>query len=115
MCARGQEGTRNHGPLLPMTRGYSRVVVGLALLASGCGTRLQPSECNALLDHYVELLLRDDRPKSSAGEVLRLQQEAHKKAERDPAFQQCRERVSRSGFDCAMGAEDANRLEQCLL
>lgn len=87
----------------------------LLLLATGCGKRLEGTECQQLLDHYVELLLRDDRPKSSAGEVLRVQQEARKKAERDPAFRECRERVSRRGFDCAMEAQDANRLEQCLL
>jgi len=90
--------------------------LGVALLVlGGCGKRLDPSECQQLLDHYVELLLRDDRPKSSAGEVMRLQQEARKKAERDPAFAECRERVSRKSFDCAMDAQDANRLEQCLL
>ena len=84
-------------------------------LAAGCGKPLQTNECHQLLDHYVELLLRDDRPKSSAGEVMRLQQEARKKAERDPAFAECSERVSRRSFDCAMDAQDANRLEQCLL
>jgi hypothetical protein len=89
--------------------------IALLLLATGCGKRLEGAECQQLLDHYVELLLRDDRPKSSAGEVLRLQQEARKKAEQDPAFGECRERVSRRGFDCAMRAQDANRLEQCLL
>jgi hypothetical protein len=90
--------------------------LGVALLfSSGCGKRLDPSECEQLLDHYVELLLRDDRPRSSAGEILRLQQEARKKAARDPAFAECRERVSRKSFDCAMDAQDANRLEQCLL
>ncbi len=87
----------------------------LLLLVAGCGKRLDTNECQLLLDHYVELLLRDDRPKSSAGEILRLQQEARKKAERDPAFHECRARVSRKGFDCAMSAQDANRLEQCLL
>ncbi len=87
----------------------------LLLLATGCGKRLESNECQLLLDHYVELLLREDRPKSSAGEILRLQQEARKKAERDPAFHECRARVSRKGFDCAMDAQDANRLEQCLL
>lgn len=87
----------------------------LLLLATGCGKRLEGVECQQLLDHYVELLLRDDRPKSSAGEVLRLQQEARKKAEQDPAFRECSERVSRRGFNCAMDAQDANRLEQCLL
>ena len=87
----------------------------LLLLVTGCGKRLETTECQRLLDHYVELLLRDDRPKSSAGEVLRLQQEARKKALHDPAFHECSQRVSRKSFDCAMGAEDANRLEQCLL
>ena len=90
-------------------------LVALALAATGCGKRLETSECQQLLDHYVELLLRDDRPKSSAGEILRLQQEARKKAEHDPAFHECSARVSRRGFDCAMDAQDANRLEQCLL
>lgn len=89
--------------------------VPAALLLVGCGKRPDASECGQLLDHYVELLLRDDRPKSSAGEVLRLQQEARKKAERDPAFAECSTRVSRKSFDCAMQAQDANRLEQCLL
>jgi len=87
----------------------------LLLLSTGCGKRLDANECHALLDHYVELLLRDDRPSSSAGEVLRLQQEARKKAEHDPAFLECRAKVSRKNFDCAMEAQDANRLEQCLL
>jgi hypothetical protein len=96
-----------------MKRGAGALV--LLLLATGCGKRLEEAECQRLLDHYVELLLRDDRPKSSAGEVLRVQQEARKKAERDPAFSECRGRVSRRGFDCAMEAQDANRLEQCLL
>lgn len=84
-------------------------------LSFGCGKRLESRECDALLDHYVELLLREDRPKSSAGEVMRVQQDARRHAEQDPAFKECRERVSRRSFDCAMEAQDANRLEQCLL
>ena len=99
--------------MLRMKRAWA---VGAALLfASGCGKRPDSSECQRLLDHYVELLLRDDRPHSSAGEVMRLQQEARKKAERDPAFAECPERVSRKSYDCAMAASDANGLEQCLL
>ena len=95
--------------------GRGAALGALLLLATGCGKQLDTSECQQLLDHYVELLLRDDRPKSSAGEVLRLQQEARKKAAHDPAFHECSQRVSRKRFDCAMGADDANRLEQCLL
>jgi hypothetical protein len=98
-----------------MKRAWLRIVGLSWLLLCGCGRRLEAGECSSLLDHYVELLLRDDRPGASAGELLRLQQEARKKAEHDPAFSECSERVSRRGFDCAMAAQDANRLEQCLL
>jgi hypothetical protein len=91
-------------------------VLGISwLVLCGCGRRLEAQECDSLLDHYVELLLRDDRPSASAGELLKLKQEARKKAQHDPAFLECSERVSRRGFDCAMAAQDANRLEQCLL
>lgn len=102
-------------PKLEGRRYFACLGASALLLLTACGKRLEPAECDQLLDHYVELLLRDDRPKSSAGEILRVQQEARKKAERDPAFRECRARVSRSGFACAMAAEDANRLEQCLL
>ena len=98
-----------------MTRARAAYGALWLLVATGCGKRPDTNECQLLLDHYVELLLREDRPKSSAGEILRLQQEARKKAERDPAFSECSTRVSRRGFDCAMDAQDANRLEQCLL
>jgi hypothetical protein len=87
----------------------------LALALCSCGRRLAAEECDSLLDHYVELLLREDRPGASAGELLKLQQDARRKAQSDPAFHECSERVSRRGYDCAMAAEDPNRLEQCLL
>lgn len=87
----------------------------VAPLVLGCRARLEQNECQLLLDRYVELLLRDDRPKASAGEVLRVQQEARKKAAFDPAFGDCQSQVSRRSFECAMAADDANRLEQCLL
>jgi len=89
-------------------------MLSLALLCS-CGKRLEVEECSQLLDRYVELLAQGDRPAATAGELLRLQQEARKKAARDPAFAECSNRVSRRAFDCAMSANDANLLEQCLL
>jgi hypothetical protein len=90
-------------------------MAGLVLLLGGCGRRLEAAECDSLLAHYVELLLRDDRPGASAAELLRLQQDARRKAQRDPAFHECSDRVSRRDFECAMAAQDANKLEQCLL
>lgn len=87
----------------------------MLLLLTGCGKPLEAQECVRLLDRYVELLMKGDRPGASAGELLRLQEEARLKAARDPAFAECSSRVSRGAFECALDAVNADRLEQCLL
>lgn len=87
----------------------------LPLLVGGCGKRPSQDECNALLDHYVELLVNSDRPGTNAGELHKLQVQARQKATLDPAFGECPSRVSRSALECAMSASNADKLEQCLL
>jgi hypothetical protein len=87
---------------------------GLGLLG-GCGKPPNHDECDALLDHYVELLVNSDRPGTNAGELHKLQLQARQKAVTDPEFGECTKRVSRRAFDCAMSAPNADKLEQCLL
>ena len=91
------------------------LLASCALLAQGCGRRPSPDECAALLDHYVELLVNSDRPGTNAAELHKLQLQARDKAREDPEFGACTERVSRRELDCAMGASNADLLEQCLL
>jgi hypothetical protein len=69
-------------------------VATLLLCCALCACSKPPShdECEALLDHYVELLVKAD-----------------------PDFGACRERVSRSALECALNAPNADLLEQCLL
>lgn len=115
-----------------MKRGLARLL-GAPLLAccllmtSGCGKPPTKDECNALLDHYVELLVNSDRPGTSASELHKLQLLAREKANGkcdaagkcevlpDPEFMACGDRVSRKAFECAMSAPNADVLEQCLL
>ena len=82
---------------------------------SACRKPISRGECDQLLDHYVELLLKADRPEVRAEELLRLQHEARNKAAQDPAFLHCSEEVSRAQFHCAMQAKNPDRLEQCML
>jgi len=100
-------GTRN--------RLVGALLVSSALLAQGCGKRPTPEECDALLDHYVELLVNSDRPGTNAAELHKLQLQAREKAKQDPEFGACTERVSRRELECAMKASNADLLEQCLL
>jgi hypothetical protein len=86
-----------------------------ALLALGCGKRPSHDECEALLDHYVELLVNSDRPGTNAAELHKLKLLARDKAKSDPEFATCSQRVSRRELECAMSASNADLLEQCLL
>ena len=86
-----------------------------ALLLAGCGKPPSHDECDALLEHYVELLVNSDRPGTSAADLHKLQGQAREKAKSDPEFAACSERVSRRAFECAMSAPNADVLEQCLL
>lgn len=94
---------------------FGAFVIGCALLVQGCGKRPSHEECEALLDHYVELLVNSDRPGTNAAELHKLQLQAREKAKEDPEFSACSERVSRRELDCAMNASNADLLEQCLL
>jgi hypothetical protein len=87
----------------------------LSFLSFSCAKPPTKQECDALLDHYVEMLVNSDRPGTSAGELHKLQLLARDKAKTDPEFAACSERVSRHALECALSAPNADELEQCLL
>jgi hypothetical protein len=86
----------------------------LTLAVPGCGRPLSDEECGRLLDHYTELLISSDRPKTKADERDKLKAEARAKASRDPEFLRCSDEVSRGEFDCAMATGDVDSMERCL-
>ncbi len=85
------------------------------LALSGCSKPLSESECSQMLDHYVDLIVKSDRPDTPAEELRTLQKEARKQAAEDPSFRRCSSDVSRSKWECAMRAGTTDQLEQCLL
>ena len=93
----------------------SVLLASCALLSQACQKRPSADECAALLDHYVELLVNSDRPGTNAAELHKLQLLARDKANADPEFARCTERVSRRELECALNASNADVLEQCLL
>lgn len=98
-----------------VTRALWVMLLGCVPLFSACGKAPSPAECDVLLAHYVELLVNSDRPGTNAAELHKLQLQAREKAEEDPEFRACSERVSRRAYDCAMSASNPDVLEQCLL
>jgi len=96
-------------------RRRAALLIFCALFVSACGKPPTHDECDALLDHYVELLVSSDRAGTSAADLHKLKLQAREKAKIDPEFAACSERVSRRAFECAMSAPNADVLEQCLL
>lgn len=84
-------------------------------LLVGCGRPLDPDECNQLLDHYTELLVRQERRGVSDDELERTKQSARLKAAGSTDFAKCSTKVSRSQWECAMKAPSVDEVERCLL
>lgn len=98
-----------------LSRQHAVLLTGLLFGATSCRKAPTAEECGALLDQYVQLLVKSDRAITSEAEVLKLQAQAREKAARDPAFQRCSEELSRAELECALRADTADRFEQCLL
>ncbi|MEZ4370903.1 MAG: hypothetical protein R3B07_08755 [Polyangiaceae bacterium] len=68
-----------------------------------------------MLDRYVGFLMQSQDPEVPFEEVRKKQREARVKAESNPEFSACTDKVSRKQYECAMQAPNADRLEQCLV
>ena len=89
---------------------------GAALGASlvGCVRHATATECSALLDRYVELLVREQDPKASDAEIAHQKGITREKASHDASFTSCPKEVSAHELGCAMGAPNVDEFEKCL-
>lgn len=94
-------------------RGCATAALALALLG-GCGRRATPADCDALLERYVELLVRQEDPGARPGDVAQAKNMARAKAAVDPEFQRCPHAVRQRDVVCALGAPNVDELEKCL-
>jgi hypothetical protein len=102
-------------PSLLSTVTLSTITLSTITLCVGCQRPLTQAECHELLDRYVELLVRSDRPGTTKERVLELKLEAREKARQSAEFQTCPERVARAAYECALKANTADQIERCLL
>jgi hypothetical protein len=98
------------GPRVPPRVAVAFLVAGIA----GCMRHATAAECAALLDRYVELLVREQDPKAPDSEIARQRDLTRAKAEKDPSFASCPKEVSAKGALCAMSATNVDEFEKCL-
>jgi hypothetical protein len=85
-----------------------------AILVGACGRHATLAECTALLDRYVELLVREQNPKADDVEIGRHKTATREKAAHDPSFASCPKEVSAKAARCAMDAPNVDEFEKCL-
>lgn len=94
----------------------------IAVLASvvgfcACSQPLSEPDCDALLNHYTERLLREERPEITNIELAKKQEAARRLVRVAPRFEfaRCAELVSRKQLECALGAPSVDSIERCLM
>jgi hypothetical protein len=94
-------------------RAMARVSV-LGVLLAGCGRHATQGDCTAMLDRYVELLVREQNPGATAEEIAQQKERTHEKAAHDVSFASCPSEVKTKDVACALAAPNVDEFEKCL-
>ena len=90
------------------------LALGCGSGALGCKKKISPAQCEQLVDHFAELVVKeryaDAGPDAIAAERARERQEAKNADE----FKNCTSEVQANEHDCAMKAESSDALIKCL-
>jgi hypothetical protein len=89
------------------------LVIAVAGLG-GCTRRATTAECNALLDRYVELLVRQENPDAREIDIAKAKDLARARVARDKDFSHCTRDVSKRDVSCALAAPNVDELEKCM-
>jgi hypothetical protein len=92
----------------------ARLALLLFTSALACVRHATPEECSALLDRYVELLVRERDPTVSEIDLSSKKEQAREKAAHDEAFAACPKEVGGRAMRCAMAAPNVDEFEKCL-
>ena len=89
------------------------VVLACLLLAS-CKKKVTPAQCEAIVDRYAELVVKEKMPDASAETIAAERAREKSEAHGDEVFKNCAAEVDPNDYDCAMKAATPTALEKCL-
>lgn len=111
MRPRGEDVGRDYRHV-PAVRALA--LLGMAGLL-GCTKGPTTAECEAMLDHGVELAFRDRRPGATDLEIESEKARRRRQAPGRAAVEVCPSEVSQKALACAMGARHIDEYEKCLV
>ncbi|HLK41450.1 MAG TPA: hypothetical protein VKU41_32095 [Polyangiaceae bacterium] len=98
---------------LNVAAGRLAAAVVIALVPA-CKPKASPSQCDALIARYAQLVVTEEFPDASADQVRLEQERERSEARGDDVFKNCSSEVSQTEFGCAMGAATPDAFEKCL-
>lgn len=89
----------------------------LALFAilPACEERASQAECETMLDHGIELAIRDKQPKASMAFIAAEQARRRRQPPGRQSIEACSSEVSKKALECAMEAAHIDDYERCLV
>jgi len=90
------------------------VIVTAALGASACKKKASSSECDALLDHFAELVVKERFPDAGAEVVAKERAREREEAKAADELKNCTSEVTTAEHACAMKAATSEAVIKCL-
>lgn len=97
----------------PLTRPH--LVLPLLLLMPACQDYASQAECEALLEHGVELAIRDKHPNAKPSLIESEKERRRRQIPGREAIEACTREVSKKALACAMQAKHIDDYERCLV
>jgi len=89
-------------------------ILGLRSLRRTFAEHPSSEVCQAMLERYVEHVVRANDPKPPSAELALRKMQARTLAAANQAFARCSSHLTREEADCAMRAVNADEFERCL-
>lgn len=86
----------------------------LVVLVAGCHRKASEAQCDALVDHYAELAMKEQFPDAAPADIESQKKKVREESKNDDDFKNCTSEVEATDYDCAMKAKTTEGIERCL-
>jgi len=101
-----------------MPPGRTVLIVALAFSSlfgvSGCKKKVTQDQCDKLLDHFAELVVKERYADAGAEAIATERTRERQEAKNANEFKNCTSEVQTNEYDCAMKSQSSDALIKCL-
>lgn len=86
----------------------------VVLVLTGCKKKVTQEQCDQLLDHFAELVVKERYPDAGAAAITAERTRERQEATHANEFKNCTSEVQTNEHECAMKAQTSDALIKCL-